>query len=132
MAKKNDIYHNQYGYEDPKMRERYMPREYYEIPGQKPADPKSPNYKETPMSIGQYVVTLILPAIPLFGWIVALAWLFGKSRFRARVNYVRASFVISLFVAVIGGVLVGLMLGGILVIPGFDLQEMFGGLTSGS
>jgi hypothetical protein len=59
------------------------------------------------MSVSEWVVTLIVLAIPIVGWIMYLVWAFGNVEREDRANYCKAS----LLVGVIGFALAVLFAG---------------------
>jgi hypothetical protein len=52
--------------------------------------------KDASMTVGKWMGTLVLLAIPLCNVICFIVWLFGGGKNRSRTNYVRASLFISL------------------------------------
>lgn len=64
---------------------------------------------QAPVSVGDWVVTLILTSIPLVGFIMLLVWAFGSSAPVSKSNYAKAA----LIMMVIGFVLVMLFWGSI-------------------
>jgi hypothetical protein len=59
------------------------------------------NAVQTPMSVANWVITLIITAIPLLGIIMLFVWAFGDNAYKERSNYAKAA----LILAVIGIVL---------------------------
>ncbi|MCL2630555.1 MAG: hypothetical protein FWD49_03410 [Firmicutes bacterium] len=59
------------------------------------------NGKRNDLSLGMFIKTFLLTAIPFVGGFIFLAWLFGASKYQARINYARASFIIGLIVGVV-------------------------------
>jgi len=53
------------------------------------------------ISVGMWVKTILLSAIPFLGVVIYIFWLLGISRYQARINYARGSFVIFLVIAII-------------------------------
>jgi len=58
--------------------------------------PVSPIYKEEPLSVGEWALTLILMYIPIVGLIMSIIWACGAGDNRGRRNFARASLIIRL------------------------------------
>jgi hypothetical protein len=69
------------------------------------------NYtQEKVISIGEWVVTLILTAIPLVGFIMLLVWAFGSNTPTSKANWAKASLIMMLI-----GIVLAIMLFGTVV-----------------
>lgn len=67
---------------------------------------------QTPMSVGQYVLMLILTGIPLIGIILLFVWAFGGNVNANKQNYARAVLILSavgvIFAAIFSSALVAI------------------------
>ena len=87
-------------------------------PPQNGYGPNQPNFAagEAPLSVGQWMLTLFLLAIPIVRFIMLLVWAFGDGN-RSRKNFCRATLLwalIAIGVTLIFYLLCGSLLGGIL------------------
>jgi len=64
--------------------------------------PVAPNYEELekPLSLGNWVLTIIICSLPLVGFIMTLVWAFGDGN-KGRRNFMRASLLLSVISAVL-------------------------------
>ena len=65
-----------------------------------------PVQQEQPMSLGEWMITLLIMAIPLVGLIMACVWGFGSNTPKTKANFCRAIliyYVIGIVVAVLFG-----------------------------
>lgn len=67
---------------------------------------------QSPVSIGNWIITLILTSIPLVGFIMLLVWAFGNNTPVSKSNYAKAT----LIMMVIGLILVILFWGSIVAL----------------
>ncbi len=74
---------------------------------QQPVQPVYQNDLNAPMSVGQYIGTMILMGIPLVGFILMLVWSFGSNVNKNKKNYARAA----LIIGIIGGILTAIFSG---------------------
>ncbi len=65
--------------------------------------------REIPLSLGQWVLTLILLCIPCVNIIMLFVWAFGDGN-QSRKNFARANLIITL-ISVVLGVILGLVFG---------------------
>jgi len=65
---------------------------------------------EEPMSLGEWIVTLLLGSIPCIGIILYLVWAFSKNVNVNKKNFCRAAIIIGIIVGVLYGIL-GAVLG---------------------
>jgi uncharacterized membrane-anchored protein len=72
------------------------------------------NSQEKVISIGEWIVTLILTAIPLVGFIMLLVWAFGSNTPTTKANWAKAA----LIMMVVGIVLWFLVIGSIVAAIG--------------
>jgi hypothetical protein len=92
-------------YQAPQYQQPYNQQQYNNY--QRPAAPQQNNYQplqpdlSAPMSIGQYILTMIVFGIPIVGFIMMLVWSFSSSTNINKKNYARAT----LIMAIIGAVL---------------------------
>lgn len=56
---------------------------------------------ETPMTVGDWVVTLILSSIPIVGFVLLLVWAFGSSAPKNKSNWAKATLIMILIVFVL-------------------------------
>jgi hypothetical protein len=57
---------------------------------------------EKPMSLGDWVITLIIMAIPCVGLVMMFVWGFGKSGNTSRKNYCRATLIFAAVGIILG------------------------------
>lgn len=96
-----------------------QPQTYYQTP------PQQANYayqNTAPMTVGQYILTMIISAIPLVGFIMLLVWSFGSNQNINKKNFARAV----LIIGIIGGVL-SLIFGGIITAALTSIISEYGG-----
>lgn len=74
---------------------------YYPPPYQSPY-PNEPLRDDRPLTIGNYLVLMIVGAIPVVGLIMMLVWAFSGNSNTNRKNYARANLILMLIIAVIG------------------------------
>lgn len=81
---------------------------YYYHAGPNPAQPYQPyqqNYEsgmdQTPLSMGEWILTILVMMIPCVGLIIYLVWAFGKNGNVNRRNYCRAYLIIYAVILVI-------------------------------
>lgn len=67
---------------------------------------------QSPVSVGNWIITLILTSIPLVGFIMLLVWAFGNNTPVSKSNYAKAT----LIMMVIGLILVILFWGSIVAL----------------
>lgn len=67
---------------------------------------------QSPVSVGNWIITLILTSIPLVGFIMLLVWAFGNNTPVSKSNYAKAT----LIMMVIGLILVFLFWGSIVAL----------------
>jgi hypothetical protein len=79
--------------------------QYYGQYQQQPGEPRYPA-----VSLGNWIFTLILTAIPLVGFILLLVWAFDGSTNPSKKNYARAVLILAL-IGVILWVVFGVILG---------------------
>lgn len=60
-----------------------------------------PNPDEMPMTVGEWILTLILSAIPCVGFVMLLVWAFGGSGNVNRRNYARATLIMAVIVVIL-------------------------------
>lgn len=86
----------------------YMPPQNNMYPGQ-----YNNNSITTPLSVGQYILTFILLAIPLLNIILLFVWSFGSDVNINKKNFCRATLIIGIIVTVLsialGSVIVGIV-----------------------
>ena len=76
---------------------------------------ESPQY--TPMSIGDWIITSIILAIPIVGFVMLFVWGFGGNTHPSKVNWAKASLImigisflfIVLFFGLISGFIINLL-----------------------
>ena len=86
-------------------------------PAYRPAPPPSPQYAQpayqpqstmysaaAPMSVGQYIITFIITAIPIVGFIMLLVWSFGSSTNQNKKNFSRAMLILYL-IGIVAGII---------------------------
>lgn len=56
---------------------------------------------EKPLSLGEWIITLIVVAIPCVGFIMMFVWGFGKGGNTSRRNYCRAALILTAIVYVL-------------------------------
>ncbi len=90
------------------------PAPVYQAPPSYSAAPVPQNYgaDTSPMTVGQYIVTFIVLAIPLVGFIMMLVWAFGSNVNVNKKNLCKAALIMALIVIALYIVL-GVVLGGI-------------------
>lgn len=66
---------------------------YYQAP---PQQAYYPQRDTSPMTVGQYIVTFLLTAIPFAGFILLLVWAFDSSTNLNKRNYARAALIMAL------------------------------------
>lgn len=63
---------------------------------------QQPNFEsEQPMSLGEWIITLILTAIPCVGLIMLLVWAFGGTTQTTKKNFARAQLIFTLIAIVV-------------------------------
>ena len=75
---------------------------------------ESPQY--TPMSIGDWIITSIILAIPIVGFVMLFVWGFGSNTQPSKANWAKASLImigisflfVVLFFGIISGVIINL------------------------
>ncbi len=72
--------------------------------------PLSVNEDTAPLSVGQYLLMLIISAIPMVGLIMQLVWAFGGATNVNRRNFARAGLILSLIAIVLAIIFGGLMI----------------------
>ncbi len=80
----------QNGYSAPPVYQPPQPNQY----NQYPAAPKEEDEKTKPLGIGQWVLTLIVMAIPLVGFIMMIVWAVSSTTNVNRKNYCIAALII--------------------------------------
>jgi hypothetical protein len=86
---------------------QYAQAPYQNVPPpvQQYAPPQQQYYQNmvdnSPMSVGQYILTFILSGIPIVGFILLLMWAFGSSTNINKKNYARAVLIMGIIVLVI-------------------------------
>ena len=68
------------------------------------------NSQEKVIGIGEWIVTLILTAIPIVGFIMLLVWAFGSNTPTSKANWAKASLIMMLI-----GIVFAIMLFGTIV-----------------
>ncbi len=85
-----------------------MDQNYQPVQPQQNYQPVQPQYypqaNTQPMTVGQYIVTFIVLAISLVGFIMSLVWAFGANANINKRNFCRAY----LIIGIIGGILAAL------------------------
>lgn len=72
-------------------------------PGQTPNYRNPMTYEDaTPLSIGNYIVMMIVGSIPVVGLIMMLVWAFSRNTNKNRQNYARALLIMMLIALVLG------------------------------
>lgn len=72
--------------------------------------PQPQSQLEVPMTIGDWIVTMILVAIPCVGLIMLLIWAFGSNTPESKKNYARATLIL-MVIGVVLTVVFGAALG---------------------
>lgn len=65
---------------------------------------------EKPLSLGDWIITLILTAIPLVGFVMLLIWAFGGNTPQSKANWAKANLIfmlIGIVLAVIFWIIIG-------------------------
>jgi hypothetical protein len=70
----------------------------------------APVNNDAPMSVGQYLGTIILFGIPIVGFILMLVWAFGSSVNTNKKNYSRAMLILAVI-----GIVLGIIMSGTLI-----------------
>jgi ABC-type Na+ efflux pump permease subunit len=65
------------------------------------------NTQEKPITIGEWIVTFILTAIPIVGFIMLLVWAFGSNTPTTKANWAKASLIMMVIGIVLGFLLIG-------------------------
>ncbi len=60
------------------------------------------NRNDQVVSLGDWLVTLLISSLPIFGFIMLLVWAFGGGAKESKRNFARATLIFSLIVGVIG------------------------------
>lgn len=112
--------------------------QYQPQPGQTPPNPapyyqppipayQAPSYQNpvtyednTPLSIGNYLVMMIVSAIPLVGLIMTLIWAFGSSTNKNKQNYARAMLILMLI-----GIVLSIIFGASIIAAAASLGNMY-------
>lgn len=113
-------------YQAPQYQQPYSQQQYNNY--QRPAVPQQNSYQAVqpdlaaPMSVGQYILTMIVSAIPIVGFIMLLVWAFGSGTNINKKNYARAMLIMAII-----GVVLSLIFGSL--IAGL-LASIFNGMGS--
>lgn len=65
-------------------------------------DPRKQNLEE-PMSVGEWILVMLITAIPCVNIIMLFVWAFGNGTKKSKTNWARATLILALIGAVIGG-----------------------------
>lgn len=86
-------------------------------PAYQPAQPYQPQYAYPPqpkpdstVTLGEWIITLIVFAIPLVGFIMMLVWAFGSDTKPSKANFCKASLIMML-IGVAIGIIVSIAMG---------------------
>lgn len=96
----------QYNAPPPPVYSAPVQQQYYQQP---PSYPAAGAGNTAPLSLGQFLGTLILLGIPLVGFILMLVWAFGSDVNLNKKNLSRAMLILMLI-----GIVLGIVLGGVL------------------
>ena len=83
-----------------------------------PPQPPRYNENEEPLSIGSYLLMILVSAIPLVNLILLLIWAFGSNVNVNRQNYARAALIMGVI-----GIVLAIMLGGCTTMFAYDLYR---------
>ena len=78
---------------------------------QQPYQPQTPYQPvgETPMTVGDWILTLILTCIPCVGIIMLFVWAFGSSTPKSKSNWAKAQLIITAIIMVLTIILYAIM-----------------------
>ena len=80
---------------------------YYQQPQQPAYNPAAVGAGAKPLSVGEYILTFIVTAIPLVGFIMLLVWAFGSDTNPNKKNFCRAMLIMMLI-----GIVLSIIFGG--------------------
>ena len=63
------------------------------------------NQGENPVSVGDWILTILITAIPLVGFVMLFVWAFGGNAPQSKANWAKASLIWLVIVAVLYGFL---------------------------
>lgn len=63
------------------------------------------NQNNQAVSMGDWIITLLISYVPIIGFIMLLVWAFGGGAKESKRNYARAILIVSIVLGVIGGII---------------------------
>jgi hypothetical protein len=96
----NNQYDNNYPPQQP-----YPPQPNYQQPGYQPYGMQ----RDTPETVGQWVLTLFLTAIPIVGIVMLFIWAFGSNSSVSKSNWAKAALIWMLIGIVLSFLFMGIL-----------------------
>ena len=70
---------------------------------------KNVNYSDEPISVGEWVITAIVAAIPIVGIVMMLVWAFGKTTNPNKSNWAKAMLIVSIIMMLVMIIMMNIM-----------------------